>query len=87
MNDARTAFKEFLSDWKEKRKDLIIMNKSQELKKFESEKTTQLYNLFEEALLENRSTFVKLLLEHGVDLSEFLDSDRLKRLYNNEAVF
>jgi hypothetical protein len=51
----------------------------------EEQKKKEFENLLEEALLENRADFVGLFLK-GVNLSKFLDEDRLKRLYNNEAV-
>ncbi len=51
----------------------------------EEQKRKDFENLLEEALLENRADFVGLFLK-GVNLSKFLDEDRLKRLYNNEAV-
>ena len=55
-------------------------------KDLEKQKNEAFENLFEESLLENRSDFVCLFLENGLILSKFLDEDRLKRLYNNEAV-
>jgi hypothetical protein len=38
------------------------------------------------ALLENKCDIVCLLLQHDIDLTKFLDSERLKQLYNNETV-
>jgi hypothetical protein len=50
------------------------------------ERKNTLNGLLEIALLENKSKFVSLLLEQKIDLSKFLNNDRLKNLYNNEAV-
>jgi hypothetical protein len=50
------------------------------------ERRNTLNGLLEIALLENKSKFVSLFLEQKVDLSKFLNNDRLKNLYNNEAV-
>ncbi len=50
-------------------------------------KTSELNNLMEFALLENRPKFVELLLENGVNLKSFLTIKRLLFLYNSHKVF
>ena len=55
-------------------------------KEKEREREVKLEKLFDEALLENRSDFVAVFLEHRINLSKYLDDHRLKRLYNNELV-
>jgi hypothetical protein len=70
----------------------IIWNRiniaKEEMKKERLEKLTEneLHNLLELALLENKYQFVNLLLENEIDLEKFLDIERLKKLYNYEAV-
>jgi hypothetical protein len=49
-------------------------------------KENELYDLLELALLENKYQFVNLLLECEIDLGKFLTVERLKNLYNYEAV-
>lgn len=43
-------------------------------------------NLLELALIKNKVQFVNLLLENNIDLSNFLNDDRIMRLYRNEMV-
>ena len=52
----------------------------------EKMKDTELEDLLELALLENRFQFVNLLLEQEINLKKFLTVERLKNLYNDEAV-
>ena len=49
-------------------------------------KENELYDLLELALLENKYQFVNLLLECEIDLQKFLTVQRLKDMYNYEAV-
>ena len=46
----------------------------------------QLANLMEMALIQNKSQFVELLLENGLNLKSFLTSRRLYFLYNCHKV-
>jgi hypothetical protein len=50
------------------------------------ERTETFHDILEVALLENKCEFVTLILEQGINLNEFLNQNRLKALYNNEAV-
>jgi hypothetical protein len=46
----------------------------------------QLENLMEIALIKNKPKFVKLLLEHGLNLKKFLTYRRIIFLYNSIKV-
>ena len=64
----------------------ILKSESVEKQRLIDEKTLILNDLLYVALLENKSDMVNLLLKLGINLDKFLDQERLKRLYNNEAV-
>ena len=63
----------------------MLLEDSEQLELME-EKFSIMYDLLQLALLENKPEVVFILLQHGIDLSKFLDSERLRTLYNNEAV-
>ncbi|XP_051695884.2 transient receptor potential cation channel subfamily M member 2 isoform X1 [Oryctolagus cuniculus] len=46
-------------------------------------KPSDLYPMLEDALISNKPEFVKLFLEHGVQLTDFASCDTLCRLYQN----
>jgi hypothetical protein len=46
----------------------------------------ELSKLLEKALIENKPDFVKLLLENGTNLNDFLTYGRLLYLYNSKKV-
>lgn len=46
-----------------------------------------LHELMYEAILNNKTEFVQLFMEHGVALTEFLTIDRLLLLYNNVSIY
>ena len=50
------------------------------------EKSSILFDLLHLALLENKCDIVSLLLLHDINLTKFLDGERLKQFYNNEVV-
>jgi hypothetical protein len=50
------------------------------------ERSEKFHDILEVALLENKCEFVILILEQDVNLGQFLNQNRLKALYNNEAV-
>jgi hypothetical protein len=66
--------------------DKIIKAETDDKHYLIGEKFCILNDLLEIALLENKCDIVCLLLQHDIDLSKFLDSERLKQLYNNETV-
>ncbi len=49
-------------------------------------KPNQLENLMEIALIKNKPKFVKLLLEHGLNMRKFLTYRRMIFLYNSVKV-
>ncbi len=50
-------------------------------------RVSELNNLMELALIENRPSFVELLLENGLNLKSFLNVKRLLFLYNSHKLF
>lgn len=80
LDEAKAAMKDYLLNYKRE------MSSTKSKNELIDKKNKMLHNLLEVALLENKCEFVSLLLEHDINLTEFLKNERMNMLYNNEVV-